>query len=156
MLLRQLRFVLKLMGDVMKQYYVAAFMPAQDGGFDILIPDIPGASAAADDLGAAYSKAQKTLARLLREMAGEKKSIPQPSTIEAVRKKTAWCIAQRGHDPQGEVLYQLIPAPNLDMAPVKVTISLPKSILDEIDAKAREGGLTRSGLISRAAMAYKV
>ena len=140
----------------MKQYYVAAFMPAKAGGFEILIPDIPGAAAQAEDLGAAYSKAQKTLARLLREMAGEKKSIPKPSPIELVRQKTAHSIARNGHDPQGEILYQLIPAPNLDMAPVKVTISLPKSILDEIDAKAREGGLTRSGLISRAAMAYKI
>lgn len=130
-------------------------MPAKDGGFDIVIPDIPGVATQAESLGAAYTKAQKSLARLLREMAGEKKAIPQPSPIEIARRKTARHIAQRGHDPQGEILYQLIPAPNLDMAPVKVTISIPKSILDEIDAKARECGMTRSGLISRAAMVYK-
>lgn len=130
-------------------------MPAKGGGFDIVMPDVSGATAQAEDLGAAYAKAQKTLAQLLREMAGEKKAIPQPSPIEVVRQKTARHIARGGHDPQGEILYQLIPAPNLDMAPVKVTISIPKSILDEIDAKARESGMTRSGLISRAAMAYK-
>ena len=140
----------------MKQYYIAAFMPVKDGGFDIIIPDIAGYVAQAENLGAAYANAHKTLARILREMAGEKKAIPQPSPIEIVRQKTARHIAQCGHDTLGEILYQLIPAPNLDMAPVKVTISIPKSILDEIDAAARADGMTRSGLISKAAMAYKV
>lgn len=139
----------------MKKYYIAAFMPAKEGGFDIVIPDVPGTSTSADTLGAAYAKAHKALSRMLREMAGEKKKIPAPSPIDEVRKKTAEYIETLDHDPEGEILYQLIPAPNLNMTPVKVTISLPKSILDELDAKAREGGLTRSGFVGRAVLAYR-
>ena len=43
----------------------------------------------------------------------------------------------------------------LDMVPVKVTISVPRSALDEIDKKAKEYGFTRSGLIVRAAQEYR-
>lgn len=50
-----------------------------------------------------------------------------------------------------EYIIQLFRAPDVDMTPVKVTISLPKSVLASIDAKARKRGFTRSGFLAHAA-----
>jgi metal-responsive CopG/Arc/MetJ family transcriptional regulator len=52
-------------------------------------------------------------------------------------------------------MYQLIPAPNLDQTPVKVTISLPKAVLDAVDASARNNGMTRSGFLAKAAEGFQ-
>jgi hypothetical protein len=54
--------------------------------------------------------------------------------------------------PGGKMLFQLFKAPEVDMTPVKISISLPKSTLAAIDEKARQAGLTRSGSLSTAAL----
>ena len=139
----------------MKRYYIAAFMPAQAGGLDIIIPDISGAESWAETLGEAYARGQEVLSLKLREMSGQKKAIPEPSPLERVRQKTAQHLLKKGQDPAGEILYQIIPAPNLDMMPVEITISFPKAILEDIDAKAKEEGLSRARFLGMAAAAFK-
>jgi predicted RNase H-like HicB family nuclease len=135
--------------------YIAAFMPAGEGGWDIVLPDVPGAFTCADTLEEAYMMASEVLALMLRDLAGDKKTLPEPSDLAKVREKTAEHLQTIDHRPAGEILYQLIPAPNLDQTPVKVTISLPKAVLDAVDASARSTGLTRSGFLARAAEEYQ-
>jgi len=139
----------------MKTYYFAAFMPAQEGGFDIVIPDVPNAFTCADSLEEAFAAAQDVLSLMLRDLVSDKKTTPRPSPLETVKEKTAQHLKNIDHEPAGEILYQLIPAPSLDMAPVKVTVSFPKAVLDEIDAKAKSTGYTRSGFLAQAAQAYQ-
>ncbi len=139
----------------MKSYYLAAFMPAAEGGFDIVIPDVPNAFTCADTLVEGYEMAVDVLSLMLRDLAENKKPIPEPSPLETVKEKTARHLQEIGHTPAGEVLYQLIPAPNLDMTPVKVTISLPKATLTEIDDMAKKEGFTRSGFLAHAAQVYQ-
>lgn len=50
-----------------------------------------------------------------------------------------------GLSTPADTVYQLVAAPELDMVPVKVTISVPRSALDEIDKKAKEYGFTVPG-----------
>ena len=135
----------------MEKIYIAAFMPAVEGGWDIVIPDVPGAVTCADTLEEAYMMAGEVLTMMLRDMAGDKKPLPEPSPLERVREKTAEHLRAIDHQPSGEIMYQLVPAPNLDLTPVKVTISLPKAVLASIDATAGKRGMTRSGFLAHAA-----
>jgi metal-responsive CopG/Arc/MetJ family transcriptional regulator len=41
------------------------------------------------------------------------------------------------------------------MTPVKVTVSLAKSVLADLDARAAKAGQTRSGFIANAVLAYE-
>ena len=138
----------------MKKFYLAAFMPAHEGGFDIVIPDVPNAITCADTLEEGFVMAEDVLSVMLRDLAGDKKPVPEPSGLETVKQKTAAHLKNIDHEPAGAILYQLIPAPNLDMTPVKVTISLPKSVLDAIDVSAKNAGFTRSGFLAHAAAQY--
>ncbi len=45
-------------------------------------------------------------------------------------------------------------APDMDMTPVRINISLPKCVLEGLDRKASARGMTRSALIAKAAQAY--
>jgi predicted RNase H-like HicB family nuclease len=139
----------------MGKMYIAAFMPAPEGGWDIVIPDVPGAVTCAETLEAAYTMALEVLTMMLRDMAGDKKAIPEPSSLEQAREKTAEHLKAIDHQPAGDILYQLIPAPILDLTPVKVTISLPKSVLASIDTAAVRCGMTRSGFLAAAASEYE-
>lgn len=53
-----------------------------------------------------------------------------------------------------DVIYQYIPAPMLDTVPVRVSVSLPKSVLAMVDQKAKQYGYTRSGFLARAAQNF--
>lgn len=138
----------------MRQYYYAAFMPASEGGYDIVIPDIPNAFTCADTMEEGFAMAEEVVAAMLSELVLDKKPVPNPSPLEQVKGKTADHLLDIDHQPAGEIIYQLIPAPNLDASPVKVTISLPKAVLEEIDAHARRTGFTRSGYLAAAARAF--
>jgi hypothetical protein len=74
---------------------------------------------------------------------------------EAVKSNIAKMREESGLDMPDEVHYRLFRAPSLDMVPVKITVSLPKAVLEEADRKAGTYGFTRSGLLARAARAYE-
>ena len=139
----------------MKTYYFAAFMPAEEGGFDIVFPDVPNAFTCADTLEEAFEAAEDVLSLMLRDLVADKKTTPEPSPLEVIKEKTAQHLKNINHEPFGEILYQLIPAPSFDMAPVKVTVSFPKAVLEEIDAKAKSTGFTRSRFLAQAAQLYQ-
>ena len=73
-----------------------------------------------------------------RDRAAERKEIPVPSGLEDVKRKVAEARALDGLETPADTVYQLVAAPELDMVPVKVTISVPRSALDEIDRKAKQ------------------
>ena len=56
----------------------------------------------------------------------------------------------------GFSVYQYLAAPALDMVPVRVSISIPKSALEVIDEKAKGAGFTRSGFLAHAALEYRI
>ena len=139
-----------------KTYYFAAFVPEPEGGYFILIPDVPDAFTEANSLAEGMEMAEDVLKLLLRGLIAAGRQAPSPSPIERVKALTAAHLREIGHETAGEILYQLLPSPNLDMAPVRVSISLPKAVLEEIDAKADAGGFTRSGFLAKAAREYQL
>ena len=135
-------------------YYFAAFLPVKEGGYAIAFPDIPEATSQGVDLADCMVMAADALAVCTEEYAKARKQLPPPSSLSDME---TWAQAQRDDPdlmPDGKILLQLVKAPQVDMTPVKISISLPKATLAAIDDKARQAGLTRSGYLSTAALAY--
>lgn len=53
------------------------------------------------------------------------------------------------------LLSNFFKASDTSQKPVKITVSFPKSALENIDKKAEQLGLTRSGFLVKAALAYE-
>ena len=102
----------------------------------------------------ALEMAEDVLAMMLQSMAEERKDIPEPSDIERVKRAVAAERAEGGLSMPDATVYQFVAAPSLDMVPVRVSVSFPKSVLALIDQKASVHGMTRSGFLARAAQAY--
>jgi predicted RNase H-like HicB family nuclease len=134
----------------MKKYYIAAFVPEREGNFSVYFPDIPGAVTGGYTLEECAEYGADILEDILQELAAVKKPVPEPSSLENVRTKMAAMRKESGLPLPVETLYQLFPAPSLDFVPVKITVSLPRAILEEADRKARQYGFTRSGLLAHA------
>jgi predicted RNase H-like HicB family nuclease len=138
----------------MQKYYIAAFVPEKEGNFSVYFPDIPGAVTGGYTLEECAEYGADILEDILQELAAEKKPIPKPSDKESVKRKVAEIRAESGLGMPDDVHYQLFRAPSLDMVPVKVTVSLPKAVLEEADRKAKAYGFTRSGLLAQAVRIY--
>lgn len=83
-----------------------------------------------------------------------RRELPAPMGIADVK---AWAEAQKNESgilPEGEMLFQLFKAPEVDTTPVRVSVSIGKSDLHLIDEKAQQLGFTRSGLLVAAAKSY--
>jgi HicB_like antitoxin of bacterial toxin-antitoxin system len=76
---------------------------------------------------------------------GEKGDLPAPTPLE---------ILAANPNYQGGVWMLLdVDTTKLDTTPVRLNISLPQSLVNEIDAYAKAQGATRSGFLAKAARA---
>jgi len=137
----------------MRNYYIAVLLPASEGGYAVIFPDIPEALTQGDDIEEALDMAADALSISIEEYAKARRELPKPSTMAQA---AAWAAEERkdmrGIDPSRETLYQMIAAPETDDTPVRVTISIPKRDLARIDERARRAGLPRSKFLARAAL----
>jgi predicted RNase H-like HicB family nuclease len=134
--------------------YYGVFLPAREGGYVVEFPDFPEIASQGDDLAEAIHLGADALALALGEYARERREIPPPSSLEAVKK---WAARQK-NDPAlrfGEAVFQLFPVPETDPVPVRISVSLPRTTLELVDVRAARQGLTRSGYLAAAALAYK-
>lgn len=137
------------------QYYFAAFLPTVEGGYFVRFPDVPEAFTQGEDFGDAMEMAADVLEIAVEEYLCARKDLPPPSSLEAV---IAWAeehchdaglLADKNYHVQGFAV------PDMDMTPVRVSVSIAKSVLQAIDQKAKMANLTRSGLLVEAAKAYQ-
>jgi len=138
----------------MKTYYIAAFVPEDEGNFSVYFPDIPGAVTGGNTLEECAEYGEDILKRVLRRLSANKKDIPKPSSLSEVKKLVIAMRQESGLETSKETHYQLFSMPSLDMTPVKITVSLPKAILEQADQKAHVYGYTRSGFLAKAVEAY--
>lgn len=140
----------------MQKYYIAGFVPEKEGGYCVYFPDLPMVNAEGDTLEEATEMAADALKSALEYMSSRNDSIPEPSSLEATR-----AAVKREREESGlpyreeDAVFQLVRIPNVDTSTVRLNISLPKSVLTEIDEKAKHYGFTRSGFIARAAQTYR-
>lgn len=141
----------------MKKFYIAGIVPEtaeEGGGYSVYIPDLPQVAAGGETIAEAIANATSALYLALRAIAEQNAAPPEPSTLAEVR---AMVLAEREQDdlpcPE-DTVYQYIPAPGLDTVPVRLNVSLPKSMVEEIDEMTERLAMTRSGFLAVASRAY--
>lgn len=137
--------------------YFVSFIPAIEGGYIVLFKDFSNVVSQGADIEECVTMAEDLLSMLADEYTVERKDIPNPSGIENVK---AWTLAQMQEDAETvdhtrEPFYQLLRMPSVNTKPVRVAVSFPKNILEQIDMKAARLGLTRSKLLAYGALAYE-
>jgi predicted RNase H-like HicB family nuclease len=138
----------------MANYYFAVFMPAVEGGYVVQFPDFPEAFTQGESPEECLNMGAEVLAIAVEEYATARKPAPAPSSLEQIK---AWAKKEKGSpglSDAGEMLFQLFQAPDMDLTPVRISVSLTKNVLDSLDAKAALAGMTRSGFIARSVEAY--
>ncbi|MCL2644267.1 MAG: type II toxin-antitoxin system HicB family antitoxin [Betaproteobacteria bacterium] len=103
-------------------------------------PDFPGCFSAADDWQDIPRMAQEAIEC---HMAGEGLPLPHATPLEE--------LAGRDEYTGGVWMLVEIDVSRIDPSPQRVNISLPRSLLVEIDRYASEHGATRSGFLTEAA-----
>lgn len=135
-------------------YYPAMFIPAQEGGYAVLFPDLPEAFTQGETLEEGMDMARDVLSITLDEYAKARKPLPEPSSLEALESAMQAEMQSEGVDTSRKPLVQYIQAAAPDLTPVKLNISMTRGALADIDAKAARLGMTRSGFLVRAAKAF--
>lgn len=139
----------------MDSYYIAGIIRESDGsGYSVYFPDVPNVCAGGTSIQEAISNATEGLYVAMREIAEQNQAIPQPSSLEDVRASVKSMREADGLPYPDDALFQYIPAPAPDMVPVRVNVTIPRAVLGEIDTKAKLAGMTRSGYLAAAALAY--
>lgn len=141
----------------MSMFYVAGIVPEAPeagGGFSVYFPDVPNVAAGGETVEEAIQNATSGLYSALRALAEANTVIPNPSALSDVRARV---LAEREADGlpfPSETLFQYIPAPNMDGTPVRVNVTLPKGLLEDLDAAQARLGMSRSGLLAAASLDY--
>lgn len=117
-------------------YYFAVFFPMEEGGYAVQFPDFPEAFTQGQDFADAMDMAKDVLAVTVEEYIKARRGLPSPSGINDA---AAWA-EKRNTDPglirDGSTHIQAFAAPGVDSTPIRVSVSFPKSVLEEIDDKA--------------------
>lgn len=128
----------------MLRYPIVIEQGSARSAFGVVIPDLPGCFSAGDSLDEAMTGAHEAAAAWIDTTLDRGGEIPQPSSLEAVRKMrdyAGWVLAMIEIDPG-----------LLDDSVERINITLPRRVLKRLDAKARMHGETRSGYIARMAI----
>jgi predicted RNase H-like HicB family nuclease len=123
------------------RHYIALIHKEAGSDYGISFPDLPGVISAGSTLDEARAMAAEALAFHLKGMEEDGESIPEPSSLEQI-------MADKENS---ESVAVLIPTPEAAPKSVRVNITMPADILDQIDARAEREGFTRSGFLAQAA-----
>lgn len=110
-------------------------------GYGVTFPDFPGCVSFGDTINDAQTMAAEALALHIEGMAEDGESIPAPSDLNDL-------MGVSKEDGLKAII--LVPA-KIKSKPVRINVSIPEDVLDEIDGYAEKHGLTRSGFLVRAA-----
>lgn len=126
-------------------HYIAALEPDQRGGFGVFFPDLPGLASAGDTQEKAIAAAVEALAGHVAAMRDDGDKVPQPRTLDALRKDK-----RAAADMKGCVMVA-IPLLDIGGRQTRVNISATRRDIEAIDAAAKRRGLTRSAFLIEAA-----
>src|ERR1700755_600983 len=121
--------------------YIGLIHKAPDSDFGVSFPDFPGVITAGTTLDDARAMAQEALALHIEGLAEDGEAIPEPSSLEEVmsdadnRSGVAILVSVKTEQPKA----------------VRVNVTLPEDVLEQIDRYAEAHGLPRRGLLAQAA-----
>jgi len=136
--------------------YLASFIPAKEGGYVCVFIDFPTVVSQGETLEEAIEMAEDLMSICAEEYTIERKQLPQPSSFERVKELTSIELEKDKEtiDFEREPFYQLIKLPNMETKPVRISVSIPKNVLEFVDKEADKLGMTRSGFLAKSAMSY--
>ena len=121
----------------MKYVYPVIFEEAEEGGYNVTVPDIPGTFTCGDDMADAIYMAEDVIAMMLADYEDEKKTIPVPSKIEDIKTDGIVSLVVADTDEWRKLV---------DNRAVKKTLSIPSWL----NAKAEKAGLNFSQVLQEA------
>ncbi|MDB5537347.1 MAG: CopG family transcriptional regulator [Devosia sp.] len=122
-------------------HYIGLIHKDVDSDFGVSFPDFPGAVTAAASLDEARVMAEELLAFHVEGLIQDGEPIPEPSTLETI-------MADPENRDGVAILVSLTTAAK---KAVRVNVTLPEDVLDQIDRFADSHGYTRSGFLVHAA-----
>lgn len=124
----------------MKQF-IALIHKDADSDYGVSFPDLPGVISAGSTLDEARDMATEALALHIEGLIEDGEAIPEPSSLED--------IMANAENREGVAV--LIAAPSAPVKSVRVNVTLPSDVLEQIDQYAEREGFTRSGFLAQAA-----
>jgi predicted RNase H-like HicB family nuclease len=121
--------------------YIGLIHKDADSDFGVSFPDFPGVVTAGTNLDDARAMAEEALALHIDGLAEDGEAIPEPSSLEEVMSDP---------DDRGAVAI-LVSVKTEQPKAVRVNVTLPEDVLEQIDKYAEAHGFTRSGLLTQAA-----
>lgn len=121
----------------MKYVYPAIFEEAEEGGYNVKVPDIPGTFTCGDDMADAIYMAEDVIAMMLADYEDEKKTVPVPSKIEDIKTDRIVSLVVADTDEWRKLV---------DNRAVKKTLSIP----GWLNAKAEKAALNFSQVLQEA------
>jgi len=121
--------------------YIGLIHKEAKSDFGVSFPDFPGVITAGTSLDDARAMAEEALALHVEGMTEDGDAIPEPSTLEEVmsdpdnRTGVAILVSVKTEQPKA----------------IRVNVTLPQDVLEQIDRYAEAHGFTRSGLLTQAA-----
>jgi len=123
------------------QHYIALIHKDADSDYGVSFPDLPGVITAGSNLDEARKLAAEALAFHLEGLAEDGEAAPEPSTLEEI---------MRVRENMDGVAV-LIAAPANEVKSIRINVTMPADVLDQIDRYAEREGFTRSGFLAQAA-----
>jgi predicted RNase H-like HicB family nuclease len=123
------------------RHYIALIHKEADSDYGVSFPDLPGCITAGITLDDARAMATEALALHLEGLAEDGEAVPEPSSLEEIMSDT---------ENRGGVAV-LIDAPIETVKSIRINITMPSDVLEEIDRYAEREGFTRSGFLTQAA-----
>lgn len=124
--------------------YIGIIERGLNGTFGVYFPDFPGCVSAGDSLEETIDGGQEALDLHVEGMRADGLEVPAPSSADTVQ-------PAEGSDFYKLVWFSVDGGPAPAETPQRYNVSLPPSLIAQIDALADQEGGTRSGLISVAA-----
>lgn len=121
----------------MKYVYPVIFEEAEEGGYNVKVPDIPGTFTCGDDMADAIYMAEDVIAMMLADYEDEKKTVPVPSKIENIKTDGIVSLVVADTDEWRKLV---------DNRAVKKTLSIP----GWLNAKAEKAALNFSQVLQEA------
>ena len=121
--------------------YIALIHKDANSDYGVSFPDLPGCITAGSTLDEAREMAAEALAFHLQGIGEDNEAIPEPSSLEAIMADNV--------NRDGVAI--LVPATAAAPKSVRINITMPADVLEQIDQYAEREGFTRSGFLAQAA-----
>ncbi len=132
---------MRLVGESQMRQYIALIHKEADSDYGVSFPDLPGVITAGSNLDEARKLATEALAFHLAGLAEDGEPAPEPSSLDEV-------MSVRENKDGVAVL---IAVPDAEVKSVRINVTMPADVLDQIDQYAEREGFTRSGFLAQAA-----